>query len=224
MDLSSDAILQQEKGDDEVVKWNELLALQDSLTKKIDKVNDEVSGKIKDLDDNVASEFQNINTSITSLVKSSEAQHNQFDTWQHSMTTMTQQLAALTTLVNSRLPPPEENASASVHNGGMKVPIFSWMLMGEALHNYMAVEVIFLKLGVCPLVMLLKIIERMMVWAELNFLFHNSVLILTMWKSTSGGNLKLRSFGGYMNLLRIRKLSLLLVNLMVMPSNGGIML
>ena len=103
MDLSSDAILQQKKGDDEVVKWNELLALQDSLTKKIDKVNDEVSGKLKNLNENVAKEFQNIDTSITSLVKSSEAQHNQFDTWQHSVTTMTQQLAALTTLVNSRL-------------------------------------------------------------------------------------------------------------------------
>ena len=41
------------------------------------------------------------------------------------------------------------------------------------------------KLGVYP--MLLKIIERMMVWVELNFLFLNSALIIMMWKSTSGG-------------------------------------
>ena len=57
MDLSSDAILQQKKGDDEVVKWNELVALQDSLTKKNDKVNGEVSGQLKDLDDHVSREL-----------------------------------------------------------------------------------------------------------------------------------------------------------------------
>ena len=95
MDLSSDAILQQKKGDDEVVKWNELLALQDTLTKQIDKINEEVSGQLKELDDHVSREIQNIDTSIASLAKSSEAQHNQFNILQNSVTTITHQLATL---------------------------------------------------------------------------------------------------------------------------------
>ena len=118
MDLSSDALLQQKKGDDEVVKWNEFVALQNSLKNTIDKVNEEVSGQLKKLDDHVGRELQGVDNSIDCLVKASEEQNTKFNTMQNSVTTITQQLAALTTLVNQRLPPPEDNASASVHNGG----------------------------------------------------------------------------------------------------------
>ena len=38
MDSSSDAIVQQKKGNDEVVKWNEYEALRDSLDSKIEKI------------------------------------------------------------------------------------------------------------------------------------------------------------------------------------------
>ena len=144
MDLSSDALLQQKKGDDEVVKWNEFVALQNSLKNTIDKVNEEVSGQLKKLDDHVGSELQGVDNSIDCLVKASEEQNTKFNTMQNSVTTITQQLAALTTLVNQRLPLPEDNASASVHNGGNQVPIFSLMLMEEVLHNYMVIWVIIL--------------------------------------------------------------------------------
>ena len=111
MDSSSDDILQQKKGDDEVVKWNEFGALRESLTNNIDKVNTEVKGKFKTLEEHLTTEFQGVDTSITSLVKISEAHTNQFNT-------ITQQLEALTKLMNSRLPNPEDNASASVQNDG----------------------------------------------------------------------------------------------------------
>ena len=90
MDLSSDAILQQKKGDDEEVKWNEFVALQNSLKNTIDKVNEEVSGQLKKLDDHVGRELQGVDNSIDCLVKASEEQTTKFNTMQNSVTTITQ--------------------------------------------------------------------------------------------------------------------------------------
>ena len=63
MDLSSDAILQQKKGDDEVVKWNEYAALRDSMTQKIDKVHGEATGKLSVFGEHLTEELQHVDTS-----------------------------------------------------------------------------------------------------------------------------------------------------------------
>ena len=118
MDLSSDAILQQKKGDDEVVKWKEYEVLRDSVTQKMDKINEDLTNKIEKYNTDIIADLNQFDTTVGDLAKSSEAQQVQFQTLQNSVTTITQQIAALTTLVNTRLPQPEDNASASVHNGG----------------------------------------------------------------------------------------------------------
>ena len=100
MDDSSDALVQQKKGADEVVKWAEYEALRDSLTQKLDTVNGELTTKLEDFSGHLTEELQHVDNSIGGLVTSSEAQQTQLNTLQMAVTTVTQQLAALTTLVN----------------------------------------------------------------------------------------------------------------------------
>ena len=68
MDLSSNAILQQEKGDDEVVKWKELASLREALSQKIDKVNEVMKGELSDLSEHIAGEIQHVDTAIASFL------------------------------------------------------------------------------------------------------------------------------------------------------------
>ena len=113
---SSDALVQQKKGADEVVKWAEYEALRDSLTQKLDTVNGELTTKLEDFSGHLTEELQHVDNSIGGLVTSSEAQQTQLNTLQMAVTTVTQQLADLTTLVNQRLPNPGDDDS--VHNAG----------------------------------------------------------------------------------------------------------
>ena len=100
-----------------MVKWKEYEVLRDSVTQRMDKINEDLKTKIEKYNTDIIADLTQFDTSVGYLAKSSEAQQAQLATLQNYVTTITQQLAALTTLVTTRLPPPEDHASASVHNG-----------------------------------------------------------------------------------------------------------
>ena len=113
MDSSSDALLQQKKGDDEMVKWNEFVALQNSLTQKVDKVKEDLLKEIDRTGTDLFGEIQRVEGKMDVIARASETQQAQLTTLQNSVAAMTQQMTAiaqqLNTLVIQR--PPEDNAS-----------------------------------------------------------------------------------------------------------------
>ena len=97
--------VQQKKNHDDVVKWNEYEALRDTLKKLIGDTNDEVY-----------EEIQKVDTKVDDITKMANITHTQVTTLQDSVTTLTQQIAELKTLVETRLVANVAD-DGSVHNG-----------------------------------------------------------------------------------------------------------
>ena len=63
--MCSSDLVKQNKGDDEVVKSNEYEALRDSMTQKIDKINEDLTGKLGQSSSHIFEELQHVETTQT---------------------------------------------------------------------------------------------------------------------------------------------------------------
>ena len=103
----------------------------------------------------------------------------------------------------------------------MKEPIFSLAEVREAVGYRMSVGFIISEQGVFHTMKVLKITERMMVWASLNFLYPSLMVIMMIRSNILLGSSKLRSYGVCMTIVKIRKLNMLLLSSRAMLCFGG---
>ena len=105
MDSASDAIVQEKKKPEELVKWNEYEALRDTLYKRIDAA-------VEKSDDSLREELNTLDLKIED-----RASQQSVDVLQEAVNNLTRQITNLATMVQQGQVPPNAHNAANLQGG-----------------------------------------------------------------------------------------------------------
>ena len=105
MDSASDAMVQEKKKPEELVKWNEYEALRDTLYKRIDAA-------VEKSDDSLREELNTLDLKIEAA-----ATQQSVDILQEAVNNLTRQITNLATMVQQGQVPPNANNAANLQGG-----------------------------------------------------------------------------------------------------------